>query len=264
MQLSQLLLSLSVAASAFASPALRPYVQRRQESPVVLYPDDGVAWVVGSRHNITWNPAGQESTEGVIFLAKHSFVDPEPIATGVDTTTGRIEVTVPDVEPATDYNVIMVIGGAIVGPSSGPFTIAESSDNLPESVSFNPDAETTIVFPGTTIVATPPFDTTVVPSGFASVTSSLASEASDVASSIASDASSVASSLSDEASSIQEEATSALSSLSDEAASATDAAESSLESGDGEEGAALSLAPGAYLGAVAVLAVAMSAGAMIL
>ena len=257
MQLSQLLVSLSVAASALASPALKPYVQRRQENAVVLYPDDGIAWVIGSRHNVTWNPAGQESTEGVIFLAKHSFLDPEPIATGVDTTTGRIEITVPDVEPATDYNMIMVIGGAIAGPSSGTFTIAESSDNLPESISFNPDAETTIVFPGTTIVATPPFDATVVPTGFASVTSSLASEASDAASSASSAISSAASSLSDAASSIQEEATSALSSLSDEAASATESIGDAVESEAAEEGGAAGLAPGAYLGTVAVLAIAM-------
>ncbi|TFK99368.1 hypothetical protein BDV98DRAFT_584337 [Pterulicium gracile] len=263
MQLSQVFVSLSLAASTLASPAL-PWVQRRQENPVVLYPDDGVVWVVGSTHNVTWNPAGQESTEGVIFLAKHSFVDPEPVAVGVDTTTGRIEVTVPDVEPATDYNMIMVIGGAIAGPASGPFTIAESRNNLPESASFDPEAETTIVFPGTTIVATPPFDATVVPTGFASVTSSAASEVSEAASSVASDASSVISSLSDEQSSVQDEATSALSSIGDEIESATDAVESPVESEVGEEGAALSLAPGSYLGAVAVLAIAMSAGAMIL
>lgn len=134
MQLSQVFVSLSLAASTLASPAL-PWVQRRQENPVVLYPDDGVVWVVGSTHNVTCkfvfpsygvhplkrplvigNPAGQESTEGVIFLAKHSFVDPEPVAVGVDTTTGRIEVTVPDVEPATDYNMISKLLALVIRP----------------------------------------------------------------------------------------------------------------------------------------------------
>ncbi|KAJ3543206.1 hypothetical protein NM688_g5886 [Phlebia brevispora] len=94
--------------------------------PPVLYPHDGTVWAVGQKHNVTWdvsNPPAQITNPlGEIFLAKGGILLDldQPLAANFSILLGRIEVTVPDVEPGSDYSVV-VFGDS--GNYSPNFTI---------------------------------------------------------------------------------------------------------------------------------------------
>ncbi|OSC97236.1 hypothetical protein PYCCODRAFT_1419907 [Trametes coccinea BRFM310] len=111
----------------FAVVSALPLAVRDVFVPPVTYPHAGTVWKVGSHHNVTWDtsnaPAQITNKEGRVVLAKGGVLDYEhPLANGFDILLGRIEVKVPDVEPGSDYTIVL-FGDS--GNDSAEFTITK-------------------------------------------------------------------------------------------------------------------------------------------
>ncbi|CAL1712673.1 unnamed protein product [Somion occarium] len=80
---------------------------------------------VGTKQNVTWDtsdaPTQITNPIGRIILSKGGLLDLDnPLADGFDILLGEFEVTVPDVEPADDYAIVL-FGDS--GNASPQFTI---------------------------------------------------------------------------------------------------------------------------------------------
>ncbi|KAL5514688.1 hypothetical protein ACEPAG_2004 [Sanghuangporus baumii] len=101
-------------------------------SPKVLTPNEEVGWVIGTRANVTWdtsNPPAIISNGSRVQLVKGgiplasgpgSFTD--PLAVGFNLLAGFVEITVPDIEPGSDYQVVLFGDSGNLGPL---FSISE-------------------------------------------------------------------------------------------------------------------------------------------
>ncbi|KAI0055746.1 hypothetical protein BV25DRAFT_1724835 [Artomyces pyxidatus] len=82
-------------------------------TPPVLYPHSGTVWKVGARHNVTWDisdpPVNITNKVGQIWLRKGEieWIQNGTLASNFSILAGRVEVTVPDTEPANDYSVVL-------------------------------------------------------------------------------------------------------------------------------------------------------------
>jgi len=98
--------------SFFTALSAAPIQARDVFVPQVLYPKASTLWFVGQRHNVTWDvsspPAQITNPTGKIYLRKGqtTLVD-NALASGFDITTGRTEITVPDVAPGDDYAIVL-------------------------------------------------------------------------------------------------------------------------------------------------------------
>ncbi|KZT73859.1 hypothetical protein DAEQUDRAFT_721322 [Daedalea quercina L-15889] len=115
------LLSLFALVSAFP-------VRRDVWDPQILSPNASTVWVVGQTYNVTWNttdaPAHITNSIGTVVLATNGTEDYEnPLAANFSILLGSISITVPDVEPGSDYAIVL-FGDS--GNFSPDFTIASS------------------------------------------------------------------------------------------------------------------------------------------
>ncbi|KAI0647964.1 hypothetical protein C8Q79DRAFT_925001 [Trametes meyenii] len=113
--------------SLFALVGAIPLAVRDVFLPPVTYPHTGTEWKVGQLHNVTWDtsnaPANITNKSGRVVLAKGGVLDYEhPLAKNFDILLGRIEVKVPDVEPGSDYTIVL-FGDS--GNDSAEFTISK-------------------------------------------------------------------------------------------------------------------------------------------
>ncbi|CAL1712674.1 unnamed protein product [Somion occarium] len=93
--------------------------------PPITLPKEGTVWKVGTKQNVTWDtsdaPTQITNPIGRIILSKGGLLDLDnPLADGFDILLGEFEVTVPDVEPADDYAIVL-FGDS--GNASPQFTI---------------------------------------------------------------------------------------------------------------------------------------------
>ncbi|KII86653.1 hypothetical protein PLICRDRAFT_43293 [Plicaturopsis crispa FD-325 SS-3] len=102
---------LALLAMAFAAPV--QLGARDVFVPPVTYPHTGTVWKAGARHNVTWdtsNPPKQiTNPNGTVVLAKaYRLKDLDhPLASGFSILDGRVEITVPDVAPGDDYEIVL-------------------------------------------------------------------------------------------------------------------------------------------------------------
>ncbi|KAI0712265.1 hypothetical protein C8Q76DRAFT_482408 [Earliella scabrosa] len=124
--------------SLLAVVSALPLAVRDVFVPPVTSPSTGTVWTIGSQQNVTWdatNPPAQVTNPiGRVVLAKAGRLDFEnPIASNFSIFDGFVTVTVPDVEPGTDYTVVL-FGDS--GNNSEEFTIV-SADDLSLEVELN-------------------------------------------------------------------------------------------------------------------------------
>ncbi|KAJ4482949.1 hypothetical protein C8J55DRAFT_488483 [Lentinula edodes] len=94
--------------------------------PTITSPIMGTVWVIGTAVNVTWSTADQPSTVsnvGQIYLAQNQ-VQLMALSGTFDlaAANGFHTVTVPDVVPGDDYEVVLFGDSGNIGPS---FVIAE-------------------------------------------------------------------------------------------------------------------------------------------
>jgi len=81
-------------------------------APPVLYPNASTIWTVGSKYNVTWdnsNPPKQITNPvGRIQLRKGNTTLPQVLASGFNITSGRQEIQVPNVQPGSDYCIVLM------------------------------------------------------------------------------------------------------------------------------------------------------------
>ncbi|KAI5118693.1 hypothetical protein M0805_003350 [Coniferiporia weirii] len=104
----------------FLASALPVNLQRRDIwDPKVLYPHELTIWKVGNKYDVVWDlsqkPAEVTNFIGEIYLRKDGETIPsgpgsqfEPLASGFNLTIGHIEITVPNVEPGWDYQLVLM------------------------------------------------------------------------------------------------------------------------------------------------------------
>jgi len=126
-----------VAAATLTSSALGaalPLEPRDVFVPPITYPHSGTVWYTGQRHNVTWatdpHPVNITNSKGMIVMAQGglTFVTgpgslASPLAHGFDILLGRIEVAVPDVPTAADYQLVLFGDSGNYSPN---FTIINS------------------------------------------------------------------------------------------------------------------------------------------
>jgi len=131
MSFTKLLFALSaVVGATVAAPAARSvqdvYV------PPVTYPTAGVEWVIGQSYNVTWdttNPPKQiTNKQGMVVLAKNYSITGlnTPLAAGFSILDGTVRITVPQVEPDTDYQVVLFGDSGNYSPT---FTITNGTSS---------------------------------------------------------------------------------------------------------------------------------------
>ncbi|KAL5520799.1 hypothetical protein ACEPAF_2802 [Sanghuangporus sanghuang] len=113
-----------------AAPAAN--IARDIWSPKVLTPNEEVGWVIGTLANVTWdtsnppavisNGSRVQLVKGGIPLASGPGSTSEPLAEDFDLLAGFVEVTVPDIEPGNDYQVVLFGDSGNIGPL---FSISE-------------------------------------------------------------------------------------------------------------------------------------------
>jgi len=133
MKLSAPLL-LAALASMFSTTTALP-VERLEARdvfvPPILYPHAGTVWKMGERHNVTWSleyePVNITNSIGFIVLAKDGLMSSvgtgsldDPVASNFSIRLGRVEITVPYVPPADDYQLVLFGDSGNFGPK---FTI---------------------------------------------------------------------------------------------------------------------------------------------
>ncbi|KAI5118694.1 hypothetical protein M0805_003350 [Coniferiporia weirii] len=97
----------------FLASALPVNLQRRDIwDPKVLYPHELTIWKVGNKYDVVWDlsqkPAEVTNFIGEIYLLLIVDVTVEPLASGFNLTIGHIEITVPNVEPGWDYQLVLM------------------------------------------------------------------------------------------------------------------------------------------------------------
>ncbi|KAK0466871.1 uncharacterized protein EV420DRAFT_1505906 [Desarmillaria tabescens] len=95
--------------SVLSAPVL---VSRDVYAPAVVLPDSGSVWTVGSTQTVTWDasspPTQITNPTGTIRLRKGNKTDMTSVlAEGFSILDGQVEVTVPSVEPGSDYRVVL-------------------------------------------------------------------------------------------------------------------------------------------------------------
>ncbi|GJE91589.1 hypothetical protein PsYK624_077390 [Phanerochaete sordida] len=99
-------------------------------SPKITSPTGKTVWIAGTNVTVTWDtsnqPADITNPVGKVLLGhvedgtdEHLDVD-HPLADGFDIRAGKVQVTVPNVSPGSDY-IIVVMGDS--GNKSPTFTI---------------------------------------------------------------------------------------------------------------------------------------------
>ncbi|KAJ6481059.1 hypothetical protein C8R45DRAFT_320076 [Mycena sanguinolenta] len=100
-----------LAATALIAVHAMPLERRDVFTPPVLYPHDGTVWLVGQRHNVTWDtsdaPVNITNKIGQIMLRKSNLTTPLILADNFSILLGRIEVTVPWVIDGSDYQIVL-------------------------------------------------------------------------------------------------------------------------------------------------------------
>ncbi|TFY59954.1 hypothetical protein EVG20_g7602 [Dentipellis fragilis] len=103
-----------------------PLEPRDVYTPHVTYPHKGTVWMVGQRHNVTWDtsdaPVNITNPVGMIKLGYETFILPITLASGFNVLDGRIEVTVPNVDAGQYF--LVFFGDS--GDDSDPFLITTS------------------------------------------------------------------------------------------------------------------------------------------
>ncbi|KAI0761427.1 hypothetical protein BC629DRAFT_1261947, partial [Irpex lacteus] len=93
-------------------------------TPKLLYPHAGTVWYSGQRHNVTWDlsskPVNITNNNGFILLRTGNIETPVVVGHGFKLTSGRVEVTVPDVMTRNDYSLVLFGDSGNFGPT---FTI---------------------------------------------------------------------------------------------------------------------------------------------
>ncbi|KAH8110484.1 hypothetical protein DFH11DRAFT_1880544 [Phellopilus nigrolimitatus] len=124
---------LSLFSLARALPlALQP---RDVWAPRVTYPVFGTVWSVGERYNVTWDltsePKQITNPTGQIWLRKDGLTlsqgpgsTQDPLASGFNLTDGHVEITVPDIAPDSDYELVLFGDSGNFSPN---FTISAAS-----------------------------------------------------------------------------------------------------------------------------------------
>ncbi|KAH9043376.1 hypothetical protein EDB85DRAFT_941785 [Lactarius pseudohatsudake] len=106
--------------------AAAPLAVRDVYVPPITYPHDGTVWTIGSVHNVTWdnsNPPQQiTNPNGVIMLRKGDRTTDIVLASDFKVVTGRVTVKVPNVQPGSNYSLVL-FGDS--GNFSPQFTIKE-------------------------------------------------------------------------------------------------------------------------------------------
>ncbi|KAI0086235.1 hypothetical protein BDY19DRAFT_895304 [Irpex rosettiformis] len=106
---STLVSFLTAAVAVSASPA--QHAARDVWTPRVLYPHSGTVWYSGQRHNVTWDlssqPVNITNNNGFILLRSGTFETPVIVGYGFLLTSGRVEITVPDVLSRSDYSLVL-------------------------------------------------------------------------------------------------------------------------------------------------------------
>ncbi|KAA1469221.1 hypothetical protein DENSPDRAFT_795685 [Dentipellis sp. KUC8613] len=114
------------AALSTMTAAAAPLEPRDVYTPHITYPHTGTVWIVGQRHNVTWDtsdaPVNITNPIGMIKLGAGNYVFPITLASGFSVLSGRHEVTVPDVDSG-EY-VLVFFGDS--GDDSDVFTINRS------------------------------------------------------------------------------------------------------------------------------------------
>ncbi|KAJ3485266.1 hypothetical protein NLI96_g5080 [Meripilus lineatus] len=99
--------------SLFVLGTALPVFVRDVFVPPVTYPHQGTVWVVGQKHNVTWDtsnpPKSITNPKGRIILAKGGLLNlSNPLATNFTVMDGRIEITVPNVPTGDDYSCLAI------------------------------------------------------------------------------------------------------------------------------------------------------------
>lgn len=98
-------------------------------APTVLYPRSMIVWKTGYRHNVTWDTSSRPdqitNPVGQIQLRKDGVTLPAVLAQDFQLTDGRVEITVPYVEPGSGYQIVL-LGDS--GNFSPEFMIATEGD----------------------------------------------------------------------------------------------------------------------------------------
>ncbi|KAF9258479.1 hypothetical protein L218DRAFT_1064795 [Marasmius fiardii PR-910] len=117
----------SALAFSFVSNAI-PIIQRDVYVPRITSPDASTIWTAGSKVNVTWDSSdapGQIGNRASVELRKTSpFMNLGKLAQDFDLRAGFVEITVPNVQPASDYSITL-FGDS--GNQGERFTIARSS-----------------------------------------------------------------------------------------------------------------------------------------
>ncbi|ESK90203.1 hypothetical protein Moror_7737 [Moniliophthora roreri MCA 2997] len=128
---------LSAIAATISSVTASPLQARKALdvwAPTIISPDASTVWVVGTTVNVTWDPSNAPvniSNGAAVLLNKGD--PPRQVQylkdfRSFDLRTGWVEVTVPDVEPDTDY-FITLFGDS--GNWSDKFEIVDSGEVPP-------------------------------------------------------------------------------------------------------------------------------------
>ncbi|TDL17227.1 hypothetical protein BD410DRAFT_794526 [Rickenella mellea] len=115
---------LSFLVAFFTLATAAPLQLRDVWAPPVLYPHAGTVWTIGSRHNITWNttnpPQQITNSNGFVILRNDTaFVGSDldhPLVSNFSILAGRVEMTVPNVEPGSGYQIILFGDSGNVSP----------------------------------------------------------------------------------------------------------------------------------------------------
>ncbi|PAV17075.1 hypothetical protein PNOK_0713900 [Pyrrhoderma noxium] len=107
------ILAFSALLFAGSSSAAPIEIQRRDVwVPQIFTPTTGTVWSVGSNQTVTWDlsqkPENVTNPTGMVLLRKNGSSDLEnPLAKGFNLTDGQVNVTVPNVESADDYQIVL-------------------------------------------------------------------------------------------------------------------------------------------------------------
>ncbi|PPQ79852.1 hypothetical protein CVT24_003496 [Panaeolus cyanescens] len=108
--LSALFFFFSLFSIVFSAPV--QLEQRDVFVPPVLLPNVHSVWKIGSKQTVSWDvthpPKQITNNKAMIVLAKNSYLDIEhPLATNIDVMAGKVQITVPNVTPGKDYQIVV-------------------------------------------------------------------------------------------------------------------------------------------------------------
>ncbi|TFY51048.1 hypothetical protein EVJ58_g10766 [Rhodofomes roseus] len=113
--------------SVFALVSAFP-IRRDVWDPEILSPNSSTVWVIGQTYNVTWNtsdhPVNITNKIGKVVLATNYIQDYEhPLASNFSVLDGTVAITVPDVEPGSDYSIVLMGDSGNYSPN---FTITSA------------------------------------------------------------------------------------------------------------------------------------------